>query len=352
MPRAPGPFPRRRVVYSIHTMFSITDHTVEQLLLGSRFLATGGGLPPKAHRAVFKHAFAMKKTLQVRGIREFRADDQLGTVYGVGDPSRGASRVARLVPKAVAAFEKLTGRKLAGVIPGEIGAEGLAFRAAAVLHLPVVDSDLVGGRAAPEVQLDCFTVSGTPITPLIGEGVGIGRMIVTGNVPAVEVEKRLRRFFGRGSGVVVGYLVRAAQYRHIGMAGTISHAVRIGKRLAVGDLKGVLRMTDGTVVGIRCVEAVNLASRGGFLKGWVTLGDLKLWIKNENLLLVRGGVAVATAPDLIVLMDERLRPIHASELVRYLKKSVTIVRLPATGYWKQQRARRLWAPVIAEAARS
>jgi DUF917 family protein len=328
-------------------MLFITKRNVEQLLLGSRFLATGGGLPPAVHRAVFKRAFAMRKNLPVRGIREFRAEDRLGTVYGVGDPSRGASRVARLVPQAVAAFEKLTGRKLAGIIPGEIGAEGLAFQAAAVLRLPVVDSDLVGGRAAPEVELDCFTVSGTPITPLIGEGAGGRRMVITGNVPTVEVERRLRRFFGRGSGIVVGYLVRAGRYRRIGVAGTISHAAHIGSYLERRDFGGLLGATGGSMVAVRPVGAVRLVSRGGFFAGKVALGELTLWVKNEYLALTREGKVVVAAPDLIALLDQRCEPIHAMKLARHRGEAVAVLQLPAMGYWRRPSARRLWAPVLA-----
>ena len=59
-----------------------------------------------------------------------------------------------------------TGGRLAGVIPGELGATSVAeaFYPAAALGLPVVDAD-TAGRAVPEMQHSAFFLARLPIAP-------------------------------------------------------------------------------------------------------------------------------------------------------------------------------------------
>src|SRR3989338_753976 len=132
-------------------MWYISQENYESYILGSTFFATGGGLPPIQHAAMFRDLLKHTPALPVQACSDFDPQAFLVSVYGVGDPSQVAGSFDTLVRRAIDAYEQHTAIRIAGLIPGEIGAEVLAFQAAACLGLPVVDSDLVGGRAAPEV---------------------------------------------------------------------------------------------------------------------------------------------------------------------------------------------------------
>lgn len=306
-------------------------------------MATGGGPPYDIQRKMYRSLFAKKDRIQVREAKEFPLNARLVTSYGVGDASK-VHITPSLVQSALKEYEKFTKIRIQGIIPGEIGAEVLAIQTAAVAGIPVVDSDLVGGRSAPEIQMDTFSVHDLPVTPLLGASANNKNIFLSGKFSSKEVEIILRSFFkeNTGDGLLVGYPIRARTYKRVGIQGTLSRAMRIGEYLARKDLKGLVEQFQMKIVGVERVQKVNLKSREGFLKGWITLERSKILVKNEHIALWQGTKKIIEAPDGIALLDESCNSIHNGSIKKYCGKKVTIATFKALGYWKDKRNKKFW----------
>lgn len=330
-------------------MLEITNKNFKIYLQGSIFLATGGGLPFSVSQKIFKFIFSRKKSIKIFGLDEISQNGYLASVYGVGDPSKADPvKESALVKTALKKFKKLTGINIVGVIPGEIGAEASSFLAASFLNLPVADSDLVGGRAAPEIQMDVFSIAGLKITPVMGFSSNGKSILLEKNISANEIEKTLRPFFGKngGSGIIIGYLVKNSVYGKFGMRDTLSLAFKIGNILEKKDIAELKRITKCKKIIKEKIIRINLKSSGGFLHGKIIFENHEILVKNENILLVRKNKKIAEAPEPIIVMDENLKPIHNTEIGEKVGKKVFIVVLPAMGYWKSKRGSQLWQATV------
>ena len=325
-------------------MLILNEQNYQYLLLGSLFFGCGGGLDYKAHKKIFDNIFKYKSSLIIKDISEFKNEDWLASVYGVGDPSKVKVNFRSLILKALKTYEEKTKIKIKGIIPGEIGAEGLAFQAASYLNLPVVDSDLVGGRAAPEIQMDCFSVFNVPLTPLLGYAVNDKALFLLGKFSAKEIENLLRDFFAKnkGVGILIGYPIQKIKFEKICIKNTLSYAIEVGKILYKKDLKSLVKFVKPFKVIEEQVKNIYLKSEDGFYQGFIYLKNHKIFVKNENIYIERGNKRIFTAPDLIVIVNENLFPIHNTEVKNYLNKKVFILLIKARGYWKLRKAKNLW----------
>lgn len=325
-------------------MLHINKSNVSNLLLGSAFLGTGGGIPLKAHKKIYESAFREKQNLIMKDVKEFHAGHYLATIYMVGDPSRIRTNLKDILIAALADYQKMTGIRIHGIIPGEIGAEGVAFQASAYANLPVIDSDLVGGRAAPEISMDVFSLYQVPLMPIFAVSLKGNSILLSGNISSYEIEEATRNFFKKngGIGLLIGYPIKAGAYKKIAMQGTISLAMKIGTYLASDKLEKLLKEFGGSVIAQRNITAVNLKSGGDFLRGYVHLQEFKLWVKNENIELFKNDRKIAAAPDIITLLQKNGTPIHNSEIADMRGQEAIIVTLLAFGYWKQKKNKVLW----------
>lgn len=325
-------------------MWYITEINYESYVLGSTFFATGGGLPPDEHRAMFRTLLSRVPSIPVSVCSEFDERAFFASVYGVGDPSQVTGSFDVLVKHAVTQYERLTGTRIAGLIPGEIGAEALACEAGIALDIPVVDSDLVGGRAAPEVSMDVFTVRGLPIAPVVVMDTDGSTLAINEPMRGDEIEERARTFLASHSsnGVLVGYGITAGQYAQVGMLGTLSRTFSVGTALQGGDLRAALDLCGGVIYARERLLACELKSRGGFLCGAVHFDTHTIRIKNENISLIKDTTTVVRAPDCIIVTAGEGKPIHNAEIQKHVGEELCIITIPAFGYWQEERACALW----------
>lgn len=325
-------------------MWYITQKNYQAYVLGSTFFATGGGLPPDQHRALFKDMLDNTSALPVKACKEFHEDDILVSLYGIGDPSLVDDEFKKSIAAALNQWEQTADAPIAGFIPGEIGAEADGCFAALSLGVPVVDSDLVGGRAAPEVQMDVFSVFGRPMTPALVMDTDGASLIFSEPFSGREVERRARKFLASHSnnGVLVGYAITAGEYEKIGIQGTLSHALAVGRALEDNNLEQALDICGGIIVAQEFLHDVALVSVGGFLKGTLTFETYTMQVKNEHIALFKNGKRCIMAPDLLVLADERGRPVHNADIRTQVGTCMLIMSVPAQGYWREEKNRALW----------
>ena len=327
------------------TMHIFTKKDINALVFGDLFFGTGGGLPEDLNREIFEQAFSIKEEIQVIDVDDLNDSDFLISAYGVGDPASATSVSEDFIKAAIEKYKNLTNlEEIKAIIPGEISAESLSFLIAAILDLPVVNSDLVGGRAAPEIYMDCFTLFGEPIVPILGVSPNKKEVFLRGNFSAQEVEKIMRGFFADNgsSGEMVGYPIKAKKYKEICMKDTILITREVGKSLLKKDIDSFLNSIKGKIIFSGIIKNSTLKTIDGFTKGNVFVGDYKIVVKNENMKVVKNGEIISKAPQIIILLDENLKPIHNSLTNNFVGKKVNICTLPAQGYWKQKENADIW----------
>ncbi len=324
--------------------FKLSKKNYQDYFLGSLYFGTGGGLSYEKNCSIAREFLESKGQITVKPILSFKKNDIVVSIYGVGDPSKTNIDFLKIIKKAYKKYHDLTKIKLAGIIPGEIGGEIISFQSAIALGLPVVDTDLVGGRAAPEIQFDAFTIFNKSLTPLLGYAENDKSIFFEGNFKAIEIENQLRLFFSKnkGSGLLIGYPIKIKELKNIVIPNTISNTFAFGKLLAKKNLEVALKLIGGRVVSKEKINEVTLQSKDGFFQGIIVLGDYQINVKNENMALLKNKKKIVSAPDLIMLVDEKNKPIHNTEINKYINKKVTITATPTLGYWKDKKNRELW----------
>jgi DUF917 family protein len=326
----------------------ITKENVASYVQGSVFFGTGGGLTPDLHQKIFQNILAQASSISAQSLENFPDEAVLVSAYGVGDSSKIPNNFVSKAQEAFMKYKKMTGVDVAGIIPGEIGAEGLAFQLGIGVNLPVVDADLVGGRAAPEIQLDMFSVFDLSITPVLLYAMNDKSIFLEGAFDAQELEITARNFFAHNgeSGLLIGYGMTVDEYKKYAMQRTLSRALQIGELLVNNNIDELINSTGGKIIGKCKVLSVNLASEKGFLKGEIVLEIGVVKVKNENIAFVDKKGLLIEAPDSLMLVDDRGNPIHNAQINKMVGQRVILVHLPAQGYWKSEKSKKLWKTVL------
>ena len=295
-------------------------------LTGASYLGTGGGGSLAEARRIIRDDRAAGRTFRMVGVSELPDDVRVACPYGLGSIAPGSEVEDPAVPFPVqAAFELLqdyVGQPFAAVIMGEIGPGSLAdgLSVAARLGVPALDADTVG-RAVPEINQHSVKVSGEPLVPAACV-TQQGDEIILRDVQDPKRPEAVLRSIAATSGVVgvVDSPITGATAKRPGvlvqnslsLAMAIGRAVRVAKQAGTDPVEAARVAGDGyTLFKGRVVES-EWADDGGFLEGTVKLtgtGDyagqaFETRYKNEHLIARRNGEVVATAPDLIQIVDD------------------------------------------------
>ena len=324
---------------------------VTALAEGAAVLGTGGGGNTYLAGLDLARVLSSVGTVEVLAPEALGADAWGPVVSGMGAPTVGIERLptAGRFGRLVRAAERAEGRRADFVAIGEIGGAN-ALRplcAAAESGLPVVDADPMG-RAFPELQMSTYMVCGVAPRPMVlNDGKGVETLFagVPDSATAERYGRALTWGMGGSTGLVLGK-VTGAQVRRFGVPGTLSLAVRLGRAMAAARA-GKRPTTEAIAEVVPAArrlfhgKIVDVARRtaAGFARGAIGLDGLgddrgaRLAIDFQNEFLIarredRGGEAVCTVPDLLVLVEEESGRALSTELVRYGLR-VVVLALPA-----------------------
>jgi len=242
-------------------------------------------------------------------------------------------------------LEQITGRKVAALMPAEIGGSNGLLPAcwAGRIGLPVVDADGMG-RAFPEVPQVSMHLAGIPPSPYVMTDER-GNVIVVRAISGAWVERLARAAaveFG-GSAVAAEYTMTAEQARGATVRGTVSLAIRIGEAMtaAADPVAALIAATGGFTLVSGKVTDVERRTTKGFVRGSVViegLGDdagrlLRLELQNENLVALEQGTVRASVPDLISVLDSETADAIATERVKYGQR-VTVIAMACDPIWR------------------
>ena len=326
----------------------LTEEELEDLAIGAAILGTGGGGNPYVGKLLAQQAIAEYGPVEVVSLDE--VPDDAVTVFSamMGAPTVMVEKVPR-GDELVRAFEALgenLGRSITHVVPAEVGGinSTLPIAAAARLRLPLVDADGMG-RAFPEIQMCTPTIYGIPATPMaLADEKGNKVVIETiDNHWTERLSRSITIDFGC-TALIALYPMSGADARKTLIPATLTLAKALGRLVREGHgIDAVLARLRGHRLFEGKVADVERRTVGGFARGEARIegtgGDagstLRIHFQNEHLVALCDGEALATVPDLIVVLDtETGEPITTEEL-RYGFR-VTVVAAPCDERWRTE----------------
>ena len=347
-------------------MKSIGLEHLDDLALGSVFLATGGGGDPHvpkliAHEAIKKHG-------PVTVIHPDDLDDKafVATVGSVGAPTVSLELLPSLddAAKVLDAFEKYVGRSIDAVASFEIGGGNslIPLVAAAGKGIPVIDGDGMG-RALPEAQMMSYAIAGLKPTPAVAYDYAGNTAVF--DVATTEVyERHIRSYSMAAGGMITAaeHPMTGAELKRSVIPGTLSFSGRLGRILREnrGQADTLLNplqdvFADSIYGECRLIftgKVIDKATRilGGYDVGEAVIEafdgtgqNLTVNIKNEYLLAKLGDKVAASVPDLITIVDfETGAPMNAERL-RYGQR-VSVFATGCPEFYRSKAALKVVAP--------
>ena len=339
---------------------------LDDLALGSVFLATGGGGDPHVPKLIAHEAIKKYGPVSVIQPADLADDAFVGTVGSVGAPTVSLELLPSLddAARTLDAFEKYVGKTIDAVASFEIGGGNslIPLVAAAGKRIPVIDGDGMG-RALPEAQMMSYAIAGVKPTPALAYD-------YAGNTAIFEVsttdvyERHIRSYSMAAGGMITAaeHPMTGAELKRSVIPGTLSFSVKLGKTLrenrgqAARLLSPLQDLFEESIYGecrlIFTGKVIDKVTRiiGGYDIGEATieafdgLGDtLIVSIKNEYLLAKIGGKVAASVPDLITIVDyETSTPISAERL-RYGQR-ISVFATGCPEYYRSEAALNVVAP--------
>jgi DUF917 family protein len=248
--------------------------------------------------------------------------------------------------------------RIAGVIPGEIGSEVNALWVASTVGISVVDTDMVGGRAVPEEQMDIFGLLGIATTPVAVTNAR-GAVLLVKAAPDSAILESVYRAFAIASGgycYLAGRPLRQAEAVKLLPPGTVSRALRTGRALRqCGSLdqavSSLADACDSRLLAAGVIVENRRRDEPGFLAGTLHIRGtdafegqgFQLHYKNEMILLSRGDEYLCSVPDLLSVLDvETWASVHVARVAEGAR--VVVFGTPALGLWRSERGVALCGP--------
>jgi len=311
---------------------------LDDLALGSVFLATGGGGDPYVPKLITIEA--LKKFGPVKLLPPEDVDDEafIVPVGSVGAPTVSLELLPSVedAAKTLEAFEKYIGRKIDAVASFEIGGGNslIPICAAAAKGIPVIDGDGMG-RALPEAQMMSYPIGGVKPTPALAYDYA-GNLATFETDTTETYERHIRAFSMAAGGMITAaeHAMTGRQLKDTVIPETVSFSIKLGALLreqrgqADTFLKPLRALFKTSIYGecklLYTGKVVDKTTRiiGGYDIGEAMIQDfdgretpLSINIKNEYLLARKGDKICASVPDLITIVDfETGTPINAERL--------------------------------------
>jgi DUF917 family protein len=320
------------------------------LARGAAVLGTGGGGDPHIGRLLAQQALREHGPVEIVAVGHLPDDACVLPVAMMGAPTVMVEKLpsADQISVAVQTLAKYVGKTpthLACIEAGGVNST-VPVIAAAQLGLPLVDGDGMG-RAFPELQMVLPTLAGIEATPMsiVDEKGNRGVFDTISNEWAERLARSATVDMGC-SAIVSLYAMTGADVRGSFVAGTLSKCVTIGRaieqaqRAHTDPVAAVVQELGGRLLHVGKVVDVQRRTTTGFARGDAAVDGLDashgrllvLRFQNEHLVAELDGTAVATTPDLIIVLDTESGEPITTEALRYGHR-VSVLAAPADERW-------------------
>lgn len=318
---------------------------IDDLARGAAVFGAGGGGDPYIGALLAKQAIAQHGPVEVIALAELPEDAVVATAAMMGAPTVMVEKLPSL--DEVVAPMRAMGAHLGGVVThvacAEVGGVNstIPIAAAAALGLPLVDGDGMG-RAFPELQMVLPTLYGIAASPLaFGDEKGNVGVLQTVDNTWTERIARVAAVEMGCSIMIAGFPMTGAQAREALVDGSLAQCVEVGAGIRTardGKVDPVGRAAEilgGREIFAGKVVDVERATTTGFARGAARIdgdGTLVLRFQNEHLVAEIDGEAVATTPDLLIVLEHDTGEPITTEGLRYGQR-VRVVASPADPRW-------------------
>ncbi|MEX0344343.1 MAG: DUF917 domain-containing protein [Rhizobiaceae bacterium] len=344
-------------------------HDLHDFARGAAFLGTGGGGDPYVGRLILQQQLADGATVRLIDPSELGDDDLVVPVANMGAPTVLIERFPN-GPAAVAAvrkMEELLDRKVAAIMPIEAGGVNatLPVVVGALMNLPVVDADGMG-RAFPELQMTTFSIYGVPGSPVVIKDEHDNEVVVKAvDDETAEWLARVVCIRMGGKAEITLYPMSGHDAKTKSVPNTISLAIEIGQAISAarkaqedpfdalthffasanparfckvlfdGKVADLLRETTrGFAIGRLILQSID-----------GSVEPMEIEFQNEFLSARIGDRYLATAPDLICILDRETAEPITTESLRYGQR-VKVVGVSVPPVMRTTEALEVWGPRI------
>jgi uncharacterized protein len=331
-------------------MMTLTVADLGPLARGAAVLGTGGGGDPHIGRLLAEQSLRSRGSVELVSVDELPDDACVLPVAMMGAPTvmieklPSADQIAVAV-QTLARYVGKTTTHLACIEAGGVNSM-VPVIAAAQLGLPLVDGDGMG-RAFPELQMVLPTLAGIEATPMsiVDEKGNRGVFDTIDNNWAERLARSAAVDMGC-SAIVSLYAMTGAEVRSSFVPGTLSQCLGIGlaideaRRSLSDPVSAVVDRLGGRLMHVGKVVDVQRRTTTGFARGDATIDGLDdslgrllvLRFQNEHLVAEIDGAAVATTPDLIIVLDTESGQPITTEALRYGQR-VSVLAAPSDERW-------------------
>jgi uncharacterized protein len=314
-----------------------TTDDVHDLVHGLTLLGTGGGgRPEQGLQCLLPHVQAGRAVSWVAP-DAIPDDAWVCSTFGMGsiaptEALSGETRralgypesfvVARPMVRAVQELEAYTGKKIAAILPFELGAGNTAspMDAAVQVGAAIVDGDCAG-RAIPELCQTSAAIAGIRFAPGVIADTW-GNVLLVKETASELLTERIGKLVSIATKMPdmtaqcahAGFLMQGKELKRIAVPGGITRALAVGRAIRTARSSGAdpvgaaAKALGGWVLFRGRVAKKEWESRDGYMYGTTTVeGEgsdaghtLRVWFKNENHLTWRDGAPWVLSPDLIM----------------------------------------------------
>lgn len=335
---------------------------VEDIALGASLLGAGGGGDPYYGKLMAIGAIKECGPVDLISPEEVPDDAIILPIAMMGAPTvlceKGTGgQEYKVIHDMVSQY---LGKPVYAVMPMEAGGVNsmLPVAAAARLGLPMVDCDGMG-RAFPELQMVTFTIGGVNATPMALTDEK-GNSVIFNTITNKWTEELARAVtMSCGGSVTVGlYIIDGATMKKYGVKDIVTRSENLGK--AIREVKNhadmtpeeaFLKASEGYRLFKGKISDVLRETNGAFNLGHVLLDGIgeyrgqkaEVTFQNENIAASVDGEILATAPDLICIVDTETFVPVTTEALKYGKR-VMVVGLKCYEMWRTEEGLELVGP--------
>ena len=342
---------------------------MQDLITGAVILGCGGGGDPAMAQAMVDEAYTKGKEFSLLDPKELGPEDWvciLGNVGGGIDPRERemVKDLPRLWPHPILIAEQELAKHMQvqfrAYLCSEIGAGNSVtpLYVAAMLGKSVIDGDAAGGRAKPELIISTTHLLGISVTPIALANY-FGDSLILKNSSGDDRVEKICRYLARVSGGRIaaarcpspGKQIMPAIYPYsISLAIQAGRVVREQKERAV---EAVIEVLEGSKRFLGRVESFSREEKDGFMWGEIflkgihefSMEKLKIWYKNENLMVWKNDILDMTCPDAIIILDAQTgKGLYNWGDHFYQGREVAVIGIPAAPCWNSSKGYEIFGP--------
>jgi DUF917 family protein len=359
----------------------LTKQNIEDLLIGSEILGTGGGGSIESARQMIKIVYDKSKDFKLLDPKELSDDKFLAIIseLGGGVVNEEKERFAPYLKKvpsddltahlpilmAVKELSKYLEEDFYTYLPAEIGPSNtiLPMYVAAMTEKACVDGDACG-RAKPELTLSTTFVAGIPVTPMCIVSPVQDVIIVKKAMDDYRAED-IARYLARASGGRISTVrapARGREYKQAIISNSITKCIELGREIRGARERGkdpieafmraagnAYRIFEGKV------KSWTREEEGAFMLGTIRITGMEqykghmltIWYKNEYMISWKDEKPYVTCPDLICVVDSvtcRGLSNWIGDLNEYIGRKVVVFGLTAANIWRTERGLKAFSP--------